>query len=101
MSTASSDDYTSAAICLDALIRELAGQGLDTTSGEQWLARLQTRARDLGREERDRERIVKAITTIAIEAGLRSESGDNDDLRAFARNLLQHFEIREVEECPF
>ncbi|MBU8819583.1 hypothetical protein KL864_27225 [Mycolicibacterium goodii] len=96
----SAQGYANAASLLEGLVDELASKGNVVDSGNQWVARLRDRARKLAEEEMAREATVQQIARLAIEFGLRSESGDHDTIRAFARYLFQHFEIEPVEVKP-
>ena len=96
-----SQDYMAAAILVQELIADQRHGDLLTAN--EVVARLNERARELAKQEARREATIQQIVHLMSECGLRTASGDNGELYDFAsRVLLQHFEIKPVEdECPF
>lgn len=97
---ATSQDYVVARALVASVLKEDLGG--DTIPASEVLTRLQEWAQALAKEEASRIATIEQITHIACELDLRGPTGDNDEIRNFARILLQHFTIEPTEEqCPF
>lgn len=100
MSTAS-QDYVAAAGLLKGLVEERRADGHDVASGDQWIARLNARAKLIQGEEMKREASLQKLAHLLAELKLVESADRGYDA---AKIIGQHFTLdpgEEEYECPF
>lgn len=96
------NDYTSAALILQGLIDERRDAGENVDSGEQWVARIQDRARKLTGELMARNAIKEQIVQLLCDNNLHEDPDCVGAMKQAAASLMDQFEMKpRDEEVPF